>query len=101
MCAQADAEEFAALCLEPYSRIRILAGYSSAPGQNAEAEALPAGGIATVDLGTKKVVCKVCLGSACHPTDVLACALAQCHLVISRHDTEVPKGGSHRYSKKP
>ena len=58
-CEQVDAESFAALCLEPYSRIRVLAGYSSPGGQDTEATAA-AGGIATIDLGTKKVVSKVC-----------------------------------------
>ena len=63
-CEQADAEEYAALCLEPYSRTRILAALSSPLSQNAEAETAPTGGIATIDLGTKKVVQKVHLGLA-------------------------------------
>ncbi|CAL5225176.1 g7957 [Coccomyxa viridis] len=56
--SQVDADGFAALCLEPYSRGRILAAYSSSPSQVADAEAAAAGGIATIDLGTKKVVSK-------------------------------------------
>ena len=57
-CAQADADAFAALCLEPYSNSRILAAYSSSSDQDAAAETA-AGGIATVDLGTQKLLSKI------------------------------------------
>ena len=58
-CEQAGAEAFAAACLEPYSRMRILAAYSSGPSQEAGAETVLAGGIATVDLVSKKVASQV------------------------------------------
>ena len=58
-CEQAGAEAFAAACLEPYSRMRILAGYSGVPSQDAEAETVLTGGIATIDLVSKKVASQV------------------------------------------
>ena len=57
-CAQADADAFAAVCLEPYSNSRILAAYSSNSDQNAAAE-MAAGAIATIDLGKQKLLSKV------------------------------------------
>lgn len=69
-CLQAGAETFGALCLEPYSRGRILAGYSRVP--SGEVEALAAGGIATIDLGSKKVLSKVCCTWALHALQLLA-----------------------------
>ena len=56
--AQADADAFAAVCLEPHSNSRILAAYSSISDQDAAGETA-AGGIATIDLGTQKLVSKV------------------------------------------
>lgn len=73
---QAGAEAFGALCLEPYSRGRILAGYSSIPSQESEVEALAAGGIATIDLGSKKVLSKVWCTWARHALQLLASVLS-------------------------
>jgi len=57
-CAQADADAYAAVCLEPYSNSRILAAYCSKSDQDAAAETA-VGGIATIDLGTQKLISKV------------------------------------------
>lgn len=77
-----DADGFAALCLEPYSRGRILAAYSSSPSQVADAEAAAAGGIATIDLGTKKVVSKVCLERHCKSLGMLKTKLGLSYIIV-------------------
>ena len=71
-CEQVDADAFAAVCLEPYSRGRILAAYSSSPSQDAEAEAAAPGGIATIDVGTNKVLSKVCRRPLCQSRGMLS-----------------------------
>ena len=57
---QAEADAYTAVCLEPYSRARVLAGFSSAASQDAASETAALGGIATIDVGTERLVSKVC-----------------------------------------
>ena len=74
---QAGVEAFGALCLEPYSRGRILAGYSSIPSQESEVEAPAAGGIATIDLAARRccqrcVVHGRCMRCSCLPVSLVS-----------------------------
>ena len=85
-CEQVDADAFAAVCLEPYSRGRVLAAYSSPPSQDADAEAAATGGIDTIDLGTKKVVSKVCLGTSLSPSRHAECRLCRHVQIISSQE---------------
>ena len=57
---QAEADAYTAVCLEPYSRTRVLAGFGSAAGQDAASETAALGGIAIIDVGTERLVSKVC-----------------------------------------
>ena len=63
---QAGADAYTAVCIEPYSRTRALAGFSSAAGQDAASETAALGGIATMDIGTKRLVSKVCPATCWH-----------------------------------
>lgn len=63
---QAKADAYTAVCPEPYSRTRVLAGSSSAAGQDAASETAALGGIAIIDIGTKRLVSKVCLAQRWH-----------------------------------
>ena len=63
---QAEADAYTAVCPEPYSRTRMLAGFSSAAGQAAAPESDTRGGIAIVDTGTKRLVSKVGLALRWH-----------------------------------
>ena len=57
---QAEADAYTAVCPESYSRTRVLAGYSGTTGQDAASETDALGGIAIIDISTKRLVSKVC-----------------------------------------
>ena len=57
---QAEADAYTAVCIEPYSSTRVLAGFSKAASQDAASEVGALGGIAIIDIGTKRLVSKVC-----------------------------------------
>ena len=89
---QVDADAFAAVCLEPYSRGRVLAAYSSPPSLDADAEAAAAGGIATIDLGTKKVLSKVCHRTLLSFEREVDHQLYTIHNVLSRSEAALAHG---------